>query len=181
MRRLAGWFLGVSLLGCAASAPPPVTPEPAPIASAPVTSPPALREEPRNLGHLPASPAAHGSIDPARLSELVASLARRFQPHESALVEQVLGLASSSLAAGRLADEVGVDRTRSIQVSVAPIDPAGAQVVAAARSQAPTDRHWFQVEGISRSVQKAFSANRPSPIHIRVALPASDFLKRSLF
>jgi len=130
--------------------------------------------EPRNLGHLPSSPAAHGAIDPERLSELLASFARRFQPHQTALVEHALGLPPSSLASGNLASSIGVDPSRSIQIAVAPIDEAGKRVVAAARSLVPTGRHRFEIEGFSRAVQKAFSANRPSPIHIRVVVPASD-------
>lgn len=57
---------------------------------------------------------------------------------------------------------------------MAPIDAAGKRVVEIARSLVPKQREWVPTDGIARAVQKAFSANHPAPVHIRVAVPVTD-------
>ncbi len=177
MRRLARLLCFLFVPACGAPPAPPVaTPAPVPIVSAPVADPAGPAVDSRNLGHLPRGCAAVAAVDPARLDELLRVTARRFLPHQIAKVEEVLGVSAGALAQLGLASSIGVDLSRPILVGVAPLDPTGREVLDHGTSAVDrTTLHpWESIDGLSKTIAKAFSARHPAPAHIRVTVPSTD-------
>lgn len=177
MRRLARLPCLLLVTACGAPPTPPVAaPAPVPIVSAPTADPAGPAVDSRNLGHLPRGCAAVAAVDPARLDELLRVTARRFLPHQTAKVEELLGVSAGTLAHAGLTSSIGVDPSRPILVGVAALDPTGREVLGHGTSAVDrTAMHpWESVDGLSKTIAKAFSARHPAPAHIRVTVPSTD-------
>lgn len=129
----------------------------------------------RNVGNLPADPAAIASIDPDKLSLLMASMTKGLRPDWADGAERALGLPQRSLSSGKLASSIGINPSLPIVMAVAKLDAHGREILETGRQKADALQGGSgRQDGVARAMEKLLNAHRGPPTHIRIVLPASD-------